>query len=365
MTERSSHIAEVGGADAGLDVVAVQSLELTVCAGHHGAVQAAQQDAGGETFSDDGLVVCRLLPGVVQAGLALLARPPLCGVGRVKLRTVRGLGGVEAATRETLNTRDTRGSCGCQRGGGCGGPPSGRSSKSCWSPASDPPPCCPPGARSEAAASPLPAGPRTLPGPPPDSDLTPPVTRLAAGAPGAPRGPGTRSGRGGRLARLLAQLFRLEQSPLPVHLPVHLPLLPPLVALDREGGVTVRPDSSPGGKLPRSGEVVQAVSSLAVPDAGTELSQLGPHHPEAHSVLLTDEEVGKQRVTARPLLHIDGLLIELVRVSPVHSDVERLVPHCLARRYHTNSFTARICKVKLTTSLLNVIVQKMKMFVVM
>ena len=110
---------------------------------------------------------------------------------------------------------------------------------------------------------------------------------------------------------------------------------------------------------------MQAVSSLAVPDAGTELSQLGPHHPEAHSVLLTDEEVGKQRVTPRPLLHIDGLLIELVRVSPVHSDVERLVSHCLASRYHTNSFTARICKVKLTTSLLNVIVQKMKMFVVM
>ena len=344
-----AEVAVVRGADAGLDVVLLLHwLQPTVGPGDHRPVQTAQQDAGGETLSDDGPVVWSLLPGVVQAGLALTTGLPLTGVLGLELRTVRGRGRVEAAAGEALDsasnrdTRRPRRSC-CRRS--CC-PPRGRSPRcsSCCGGGGgqcggggDPPPGGPPGAGGRVADPPLPVAP--LAGAPPGSPhphLPPSATRLAAGAPSAPLSPGARKGES-----FWPQLLGLEEIPLSL-VPV-LDLRVGLLALDGEGGVGVGPDSGPRGELPGPGEAVDTVPGLTVPDPGPELPQLGSHHPEAHPVLLADEEVGEQLLPLPlPLLHIHRPVVVGLGVSPVDSDVERLVQRCLSCGGDPDSGTAGI-----------------------
>ena len=47
-------VAEVGRAETGGDCLGLHRLGLTVSPGHHGTLQAAQQNTGGETLSDHG-----------------------------------------------------------------------------------------------------------------------------------------------------------------------------------------------------------------------------------------------------------------------------------------------------------------------
>ena len=81
-------VTEAGCAEATLAPTGALGGEVPAAAvgeGQEGVGQASQENRGTEALPDGGHLAVRLAPGVQEAGLALLARLHLAGVGDIEL----------------------------------------------------------------------------------------------------------------------------------------------------------------------------------------------------------------------------------------------------------------------------------------
>ena len=96
-------VAEVGGADTGRDAVRLQGGEGALRPWLYWIVNAAQEDAGGETLPDHRALRGRFAPGVVETGLPRGAGRHLGRVPGVEAGAVRGVSGEKTAAAPALD----------------------------------------------------------------------------------------------------------------------------------------------------------------------------------------------------------------------------------------------------------------------